>query len=51
MGMGGPVGFNHAVLFARMDRMGLSPDDYDQLEADFLVMENAAIIEMQRKRD
>lgn len=42
-GMGGPTGLDYGVLFRKMDRMGLSPDEYEQLECDIQVMEVAAL--------
>ncbi|WP_229505000.1 DUF1799 domain-containing protein [Massilia mucilaginosa] len=43
IGMAGPTGLDYGVLFRKMDRMGLSPDEYDQLECDIQVMEVAAL--------
>jgi len=43
VGMGGPVGLNFMVAFRRMDRMGLSPAEYDQLDQDLQIMEAAAL--------
>lgn len=43
VGMGGPTGLDFMVAFRRMDRMGLSPAQYDQLDQDLQVMEAAAL--------
>jgi hypothetical protein len=48
-GMGGATGLNYFVAYHRMDRMSLSPADYDQLDADLQVMEAAALQVMHRK--
>lgn len=39
----GPCGLDYNVLFRKMDRMNLSPDQYDELEGDIRVMEMAAL--------
>jgi len=39
----GPCGLDYNVLFRKMDRMNLSADEYDQLEADIQVMETTAL--------
>lgn len=49
VGMGGPVGLDYYVAYHRMDRMGLSPTDYDQLDQDLQVME-AAALDVMRER-
>jgi hypothetical protein len=48
----GPCGLDYNVLFRKMDRMGLAPDQYDDLEADIRVMEGAALqaIRQQQKK-
>lgn len=43
VGMGGPVGLNYLVLFAKLDRMKLADDEADELEADIRVMEHEAL--------
>lgn len=43
VGMGGATGLDHNVMFRRMDRMNLTPEEYDQLDADIMVMEDAAL--------
>lgn len=49
--MGGPTGLNHLVLLARMDRMNLTPEEFDDLDADIRLMESAALAEIHRKKD
>ena len=42
-GMGGPTGLDYFVAYHRMDRMGLTPAEYEQLDQDLQVMEAAAL--------
>ncbi|WP_229421713.1 DUF1799 domain-containing protein [Massilia aquatica] len=42
-GANGPCGLDYMVMHHRMARMDLSPDEYDQLEADIQTMEVAAL--------
>ena len=44
--MGGPTGLDYNVLFHRMDRMGLSPERYAQIERDVYDMEIEALTVM-----
>jgi len=39
------------VLYRKLDRMGLSDDDYAEFENDIRVMEFAALDEIHRKDD
>ena len=48
-GMGGATGLDYNVMYRKMDRLGLSPDDYDDLEADLRIMEGAALDRMHQK--
>ncbi len=41
--MNGPHGLDYNVLHNKMTRMGLSPEEFDQLEDDVRVMEVAAL--------
>ena len=41
--MGGPTGLNFLVAYNRMDRMGLTTEEYNQLDEDLQVMEDAAL--------
>ncbi len=47
--MGGPIGLNFLVAYNRMDRMGLTPEEYNQLDEDLQVMEDAALEAMRSK--
>lgn len=47
----GLIGLDYNTLFHKMDRMKLSAEDYEQLEADIRVMEYAALAEMSPKQD
>lgn len=42
-GMSGPTGLDYGVMYRKMDRMKLSEAEYDQLEADVMVMERTAL--------
>jgi len=44
--MGGPIGLNFLVAYNRMDRMGLTVEEYNQLDEDLQVMEDAALTAM-----
>lgn len=50
VGMNGPIGLDYNVLYHRMDRMGLTPERYDDLEADIAAMEVAALGEIYSER-
>jgi hypothetical protein len=49
MGPSGPGGLDYQVLYKKMDRLALTPEQYDELEADIQIMECAAINEMRKK--
>ena len=49
VGMGGPTGLDYSVMYRKMDRLSLSPDDYDALERDLQIMESAALACMHQK--
>ena len=49
-GFGGPTGLDYNVLFRRIDRLGLPPDQAAELENDLREMELAALEEIHRKR-
>lgn len=49
VGLSGRTGLDYNVLFRKMDRLGLSPDDYERLEEDVRVMEFAALSVMNKK--
>ena len=46
--MGGPIGLDFLVAYNRMDRMGLTTEEYNQLDADLQVMEDAALEAMRK---
>jgi hypothetical protein len=45
----GIIGLDYNVLYRKMDRMALSPEQYDEIEADIRVMEYAAMAAMREK--
>jgi hypothetical protein len=49
VGMAGPTGLDYNVLFHKMDRMGLDPDEYEEVEADIRVMEQEALATMSER--
>lgn len=49
VGMNGPTGLRYSVLHHKMDRMGLSKVQYEQLEDDIRTMEFAALSAMHEK--
>ena len=49
VGMAGPTGLDYNVMFHKLDRMGLSPEAYAQMESDIQVMEREALSTMQSK--
>jgi hypothetical protein len=44
--MNGPYGLDYGPLFHKMDRMGLTPERYEELEEEIRVLEQAALAEM-----
>lgn len=38
-----PIGLDYAVLYRKMDRMSLTPEEYDELESDIRIMEDEAL--------
>jgi hypothetical protein len=46
IGMAGPTGLDYGVLFHKLDRLGLEPDEYEQLEDDVRTLEHAALMVM-----
>lgn len=47
----GVIGLDYGPLHHRMDRMGLSQDEYDAIEADIQVMEIEAIATMNDREE
>ena len=46
VGMGGATGLDFLVVYRRMDRLGLTPEEYDRLDEDIQVMEATALTVM-----
>lgn len=49
VGMAGATGLDYGVMFHKMDRMGLTPERYEELEDQMRVLEHAALDEMSKK--
>ncbi|MEN4918267.1 DUF1799 domain-containing protein [Achromobacter spanius] len=49
IGMAGATGLDYAVMFHKMDRMGLTPERYEELEEQMRVLEHAALDEMSKE--
>lgn len=47
----GPIGLDYTPFFHKMDRMKLSPEEYEELEDDIRTMEYAALAAMSSKTD
>lgn len=45
----GPYGLDYNVLYHKMDRMNLLPDEYTQMEEDIRILESAALAEMRKE--
>lgn len=43
IGMGGATGLDYNVMFHKLDRMNLEPDEYEQREQDIRIMEREAL--------
>lgn len=43
MSPAGPYALDYNVVYHKMDRMNLTPDDYYQMEEDIRVLESAAL--------
>lgn len=50
IGMGGATGLDYGVMYRMMDRMNLTPDDYNDLEQCVRVMEYTALEVMHEER-
>jgi hypothetical protein len=50
-GMGGQFGLDYNVVFHKLDRMNLTPQQYEEWEEDIRTLEFAAIAEMNEKDD
>ena len=49
MGSSGPVGLDYNVLFHKLDRMKLEPDEYERIERSVRVMEDEALTVIWKK--
>lgn len=49
VGMSGATGLDFGVLYHKMDRMGLTPERYAELENEIRVMEQEALLVMAEK--
>jgi hypothetical protein len=49
MGSSGPVGLDYNVLFHKLDRMKLEPDEYERIERSVRVMEDEALTAIWKK--
>jgi hypothetical protein len=49
VGAGGASGLDFLVAYNRMDRLGLTPEEYDELDQDLQAMELAALAAMHVK--
>lgn len=45
------LGLDYNILYRRLDRMNLTPEQYDEWEADIQAMEYTALAVMNEKRD
>ena len=45
----GIIGLDYNVLYRKLDRMSLTPEQYEDLESDIRVMEAAAMAAMREK--
>lgn len=50
VGMSGPTGLDYNVAYRKMDRMGLTPAAYDDLESDLQVLEYEALATINQKK-
>lgn len=48
-GTGGFTGLDYNVMYRKMDRLLLAPEEYDALECDIQIMEDAALACMHQK--
>lgn len=48
-GAAGLLGLDYNTLFHKMDRMSLTPEEYDRMESDIRAMEYAALAAMNEK--
>lgn len=46
----GPYGLDYNVLYRKLDRLGLSPADYDAIDEDIRTMEDAALVQIRANK-
>lgn len=51
VGPGGPYGLNYAVLYQKLDRLGVSREEAERLEEDIRILEDAALEEMRKDQE
>jgi len=51
VGPGGPYGLNYAVLYQKLDRLGVSREEAERLEEDIRVLEDAALETMRKDQE
>lgn len=51
VGFGGPYGLDYNVLLHKLDRLGLTTEEYDSAEADVRVLEGEALAEMREQQE
>ena len=49
VGFSGPTGLDYGVLYRDLDRLNLTPEQYEELRQEIRVMESAALDEMHRE--
>lgn len=50
VGMSGATGLDYNVVYRKMDRLSLAPEEYDALERDIQIMESAALSKMHESK-
>ena len=50
VGMSGATGLDYNVVYRKMDLLSLAPEEYDALECDIQIMEDAALVCMHQKK-
>lgn len=50
MGPNGPTGLDYNVLYRKMDRMELTLEEYDELEAEVAILEDSALEQMRKNK-
>ncbi len=48
---GYPYALDYAILYTKLDRMKVTPERADELEADIRILEDAALAQMRSDRD